>query len=340
MVVFASILLIAVIAAAILTGLLRRYAVAFHLLDIPNKRSSHQMPTPRGGGLAIVIVFLSGLAAFAIMDLPAAKNMWLFFGAGAWVAGVGFWDDHQHIPAHQRLLAHFIAAIVGLYGIGGMPPLLLFGHLIDLGWAGEFIGVFYLVWLLNLYNFMDGIDGLAGIEAITVCLGGVLLTLSSAENTGQHWLLALLAMAVAGFVVWNFPFARIFMGDAGSGFLGLVLGLFSLQAASIAPQYFWSWLIFLGVFVVDATWTLMCRFLAGEKLHEAHCCHGYQHAARYYGAHKPVTLIVAGINLCWLMPIALWVGKGGLDGFTGLLLAYLPLVLLAIRFKAGIREAI
>ncbi|MDP2902338.1 MAG: glycosyltransferase family 4 protein [Methylovulum sp.] len=340
MLVLAGILLMALIAAVVLTGLLRRYAVAFHLLDIPNARSSHQIPTPRGGGLAIVIVFLSGLSVFAIMGLPAAKTAWVFCSAGAGVALVGFLDDHRHLPARQRLWAHFVAAAWGLYGLGGMPPLLLFGHSIDLGWAGQIIGLFYLVWLLNLYNFMDGIDGLAGIEAITVCLGGVLLALSSPENSGQHWMLALLGMTVAGFMVWNFPPARIFMGDAGSGFLGIMLGLFSIQAASVAAQFFWSWLILLGVFIVDATWTLMRRFLSGEKVYEAHRSHAYQYASRHYGAHKPVTLVVAMINLCWLTPLALWVGTGGLDGLSGLLLAYLPLVLLAVSFKAGIRETV
>jgi len=336
----AGILLIGLIASAVLTGLLRRYSVASsHLMDIPNARSSHQTPTPRGGGLAIVIVFLAGLAAFAAAGLPAAKTAWIFGGVGAGVALVGFWDDHRHIPVHQRLLAHFIAAALGLYGLGGMPPLFIFGYAIDLGWAGQITGLFYLVWLLNLYNFMDGIDGLAGIEAITVCLGGVLLYGSGSENSGQCWILALLAMAVAGFMVWNFPPAGIFMGDAGSGFLGIVLGLFSIQAAFVAPQYFWSWLILLGVFIVDATWTLMRRFLSGEKIYEAHRSHAYQYASRYYGAHKPVTLAVAVINLCWLTPLALWVGSGGLDGLSGLVLAYLPLILLAFTFKAGTREA-
>ena len=339
MLAFAGILLMALIASAALTGLFRRYAVASHLLDIPNARSSHQLPTPRGGGLAIVIVFLSGLIAFAIAGLPVAKTAWIFCGVGVGVALVGFLDDRSHIPVHQRLSAHFLAAALGLSALGGMPPLLVFGHAIDLGWAGQVIGLFYLVWLLNLYNFMDGIDGLAGIEAMTVCFGGIVLYLSGAGNSGQCWMLALLAMAVAGFMVWNFPPAAIFMGDAGSGFLGMVLGLFSIQAAFVAPQYFWSWLILLGVFIVDATLTLIRRFLSGEKVYEAHRSHAYQYASRHYGGHKPVTLAVAAINLCWLTPLALWVGAGGLDGLLGLVLAYLPLVLLAFSFKAGIREA-
>ncbi len=128
------------------------------------------------------------------------------------------------------------------------------------------------------------------------------------------------------------------MGDAGSGFLGMVLGLFSIQAAWIAPQFFWSWLILLGVFIVDATWTLFRRFLRGEKIYEAHRSHAYQYASRYYGSHKTVSLAIGVINVCWLTPLALWVGLAGLNALLGLVLAYLPLMALAIYFRAGARE--
>ena len=342
---FGWIFLIALISAAVLTGLLRRYALATHLIDIPNTRSSHNSPTPRGGGLSIVMVFLLGLPVLGGLGVLPPEAMWAIFGAGAWVALVGFLDDHGHIPARWRLLAHFIGAAWGLYWLGGLPPLVFslpgsgLGILtIDLGWVGQILAIFYLVWLLNLYNFMDGIDGLAGIEAITVCLGGALLYLSGSETMGQSAAPLLLAMAVAGFLFWNFPPASIFMGDAGSGFLGIVLGLFSIQAAWTAPQFFWSWLILLGVFIVDATWTLCRRFLRGEKIYEAHRSHAFQYASRYYGSHKTVSLAIGLINVCWLIPLALWVGSARLNGLLGLALAYVPLVLLAIYFRAGARE--
>ncbi len=336
--IFIWIILFALFASLALTGLLRRYALAASLLDIPNERSSHSLPTPRGGGVAIVIIFLLGIVLLFKLGLLATATLWAFLGAGAWVAVVGFIDDHQHIPARWRLLAHFIAAAWGLFWIGVAPLSLSNTATIELGWIGAILGAFYLVWLLNLYNFMDGIDGLASIEAITVCVGGVLLTVLGAGVSNQVYVLLLLIAAVSGFLIWNYPPAKIFMGDAGSGFLGLILGLFSLQAAWQAPQFFWSWLILLGVFIVDATWTLVQRFLRGEKVYEAHRSHAYQFASRHYSSHTTVSLAVAAINIGWLLPMALWVGLGNLNGLLGLVIAYLPLLFLAVHFKAGLAE--
>lgn len=320
-----------------LTWLLRRYALASSLMDIPNARSSHSVPTPRGGGVAIVLSFLLGLPLFALLQgSPWAPTIALV-GAGFWVAVLGFLDDHGHVAARWRLLSHFGAAMWALVWIGGLPPLQLFGTTVDLGWVGHVLAAVYLVWVLNLYNFMDGIDGIAGVEAVTVCLGGALLyVLLDRAELGVVPLL--LAAASAGFLIWNFPPAKIFMGDAGSGFLGLVLGILSLQAAWLAPQLLWSWLILLAVFVVDATWTLLRRLLRGDKVYEAHRSHAYQYASRRAGRHFPVTMAVLGLNLLWLLPLALAVGMGKIDGLLGFLLASAPLVWLAIKYDAGKHE--
>lgn len=321
-----------------LTGGLHRYALARSLMDIPNARSSHTVPTPRGGGVAIVASFLLALpVALAAGVVPHAFALALL-GAGAGIALVGFLDDHRHIPARWRLLGHFAGAGWVLFWLGGLPPIELLGMSVDLGWAGHALAAVYLVWVLNLYNFMDGIDGIASVEALCVCLGGALLYFLAGQPS-LALLPVVLACAVAGFLYWNFPPARIFMGDAGSGFLGITLGALSLQAARVAPELFWSWLILLGVFVADATFTLLRRLLRGDRVYEAHRSHAYQFASRRCGGHLPVTLAVAAINVCWLLPIALWVGIGGLDGVVGLALAYAPLVALAVRFQAGALEA-
>lgn len=319
------------------TALLRKYALAKSLIDVPNSRSSHSVPTPRGGGVAIVVSFL--LALIWLLFTDAMDSAWALglIGAGAVTAILGFLDDHGHIAARWRLLGHFVAAIWLLLWTGGLPSLEVLGATWNLGWLGHILAAFYLVWMLNLYNFMDGIDGIASVEAICVCLGGGLLYWWAGENQ----LIAVpfaLAAAVAGFLIWNFPPAKIFMGDAGSGFLGLILGGLSIQAASESPQMFWSWLILLGVFIVDATFTLARRLIRGDKVYEAHRSHAYQYASRHFGRHLPVTVAVLVVNLFWLLPLSLVVGFGWLDGLLGVVIAYVPVLILAIRFRAGSLE--
>jgi len=318
----------------ILTCFLRRYALTRNIVDIPNIRSSHLIPTPRGGGLAFIIAFLIGIPFLAYLGFVVSPVNGALVSAGLFVAGLGFFDDHGHIAAHLRLLGHFGASIFVLYWLGGMPSISLGGWVVSSGFWLNTLMVIYLVWLLNLYNFMDGIDGIAGVEALSVCLGGA----------GIYWLHAdyaliglplALAAAVGGFLWWNFPSARIFMGDVGSGFLGLILGILSIQAAAVNPQFFWSWLILLGVFIVDTTVTLLWRLYRGCKLFEAHRSHAYQHAVHYFGSHFGVTLRVLMINILWLLPVAILVAMNYLSGLCGLVTAYLPLVILAVRFKAG-----
>lgn len=326
--------LAALLLAWVLTGVLRRYALSRSLMDVPNNRSSHTAPTPRGGGVAIVVTFLLGLAYLAWQDLIASSTAIALWGAGAWIAVIGFWDDHGHIPARWRLLAHLLGAIWAVAWLGGAPPIEWAGSSYSLGIAGSVIAVVGLIWLLNLYNFMDGIDGIASVEAISACLGGMVLCLLVSPSD-LMLPLALLLAAVAGFLIWNFPPARIFMGDAGSGFLGMALGVFMLAAGHHEPRWLWCWLILLAVFIVDATWTLARRLLRRERVYEAHRSHAYQHATRRAGRHLPVTLGVAAINVFWLLPLAVLVALSAIPVWAGLLLAYVPLCILAARLGAG-----
>lgn len=322
------------VASLLFTGILRRYALSRSLIDIPNARSSHSVPTPRGGGVAIVISFLIAVVFLGANNWITLPFTFVLFGSGIGIALLGFLDDHGHIAARWRLLGHFFAAIWALYWLGGMPPLVVFNMNINLGMLGHILAIFYLIWMLNLYNFMDGIDGIASVEAVCVCFGACLLYWLAGFNS-LIMVPFTLAMSVMGFLYWNFPPARIFMGDAGSGFLGVVLGVLSLQAAWFAPKLLWVWLILLGVFIVDATVTLIRRLLRGDKVYEAHRSHAYQFASRHYGRHLPVTLAVMAINLFWLLPLAASVVLWDVDGAVALIVAYAPLVLLAVRFHAG-----
>lgn len=325
-------LVVVLVAAYGLTFALRRYALARSLMDVPNARSSHTVPTPRGGGVAIVLVFLAAISLLAFSAMLDTRVWLALFGSGALVAVVGFLDDHNHIAARWRLLGHFAAGAWALLWLGGMPGVL--GAVDELAALWWLFGLFYLVWMLNLYNFMDGIDGIASVEAICVCAGACLI-----YALGGHpqliWLPTLLAAAVSGFLLWNWPPAKIFMGDAGSGFLGLILGIFSVQAGWVEPSYFWGWVILLGVFIVDATFTLLRRLLRGDKVYEAHRSHAYQYASRVHGRHLPVTVATALINLGWLLPWAIGVTVFGLNPLLGTFIAYIPLLWLAFRYHAG-----
>src|SRR5690606_20964523 len=242
-------------------------------------------------------------------------------------------DDRHDIPARWRFLIHLLAAVLGLWWIGGFPALSLFGLQLQMGLLGIPIGVLFVVWLLNLYNFMDGIDGIAGTEAVTVAVSGALLHWMHGEPEVAMLLLSL-AAASMGFLLWNWPPAKIFMVDVGSGFLGFVFAVLALGLSSGALNL-WVWLILLGVFVVDATYTLLRRLVRGERVYQAHRSHAYQRGARRWGSHKNVTLAVGAINVFWLLPLA-WVAAVYPDwGVVALAVAWLPLLGVAVALGAG-----
>ncbi|NLZ11729.1 MAG: glycosyltransferase family 4 protein [Alcaligenaceae bacterium] len=331
-------LVLGALLAWVLTDVLRHYALKRNVLDIPNARSSHTRPTPRGGGVAFVLVFTVFAAISTALPITTPPGTWALIGASLIVAITGFIDDHHPLPARWRLVGHAAGAGILLWSFGGVPPLTVFGYPIHLGMASGVLGLLYIIWLLNLYNFMDGIDGLAAAQTLCVALGGAALY-SVLGHTQLIWLPLLLAGSVTGFLIWNFPPAKIFMGDAGSGFLGITLAAFSLRAGHIDPNLFYCWLILSGVFICDATFTLLRRLLNGEKVYQAHRSHAYQYASRRFASHKTVTLSVVAINLLWLFPLALLTALRLIDGTIALLVAYAPLIALAWAFSAGKPEA-
>lgn len=323
----------------VITGLVRRYAIATSLLDVPNARSSHSAPTPRGGGVAIVTSFLAATAIAGIAGWVPIALVFAVCGAGALVAALGFVDDRTPLPARWRFLGHAIAAVWVLAWSEPLPPLPVLGVALDVPPVLAY-GLLWLliVWMINLFNFMDGIDGLASCEAIIVTGCGAFLW--AVTGRGEGWTLAVaFACSSAGFLAWNFPPAKIFMGDAGSGFIGLVIATLALWCGHDQPVLLWSWFILIGCFMVDAVTTLLRRAQRRERIHVAHRLHAYQYASRRLGTHLPVTLGYTAINLFWLFPLAALVAFGHIDGVIASGIAYLPLIALAIHFKAGDRLA-
>lgn len=317
-----------------LTGVVRRYALAKGVIDVPNNRSSHVHPTPRGGGSAIVVTVLAGLAALGVAELLPARFVIGSAGAGALVAAIGFADDHRYVPKYWRLAAHFAAASIILLTLNRVPSIAILG--MQLNWwfcvAALLVGI---VWMINLTNFMDGIDGIAATEGITAALGAAMIYAADGAPVDLWAPPLLVASAAAGFLIWNWAPARIFMGDVGSGFLGMMLAALAVQSATIDGRLLWAWLILLGAFVVDASLTIGRRMLRWEPFHEPHRMHAYQHAARAHRSHARVTIAVAIINLVWLLPLAWMAASGRLPGIAAFAVAYAPLVYAAWQLGAG-----
>ena len=276
------------------TGLVRRYAVRRSLVDVPNPRSSHTSPTPRGGGLSIAVVVLGAITLqTAFGDLPRTLGV-TFLAGGALIALTGWLDDRRNVPAGWRALAQFVAAGWVVARIGAPDSLWLGPWSLSLGPLAPWVAVVGLVWLINLFNFMDGIDGIAAGEAVSVALvGGALLLASGASGLGVTSLIA--GFASAGFLAWNWPPARIFMGDVGSGFLGFLLGALAIAGAGEGAVPLLIWMLLLGVFLFDATATLLRR-IPREKVYEAHRRHAYQRAVQAGWSHRRVTTSVLALN--------------------------------------------
>jgi Fuc2NAc and GlcNAc transferase len=327
-------LLITIISAA-LTGRIRQEALRRDRLDHPNERSSHTVPTPSGGGLALVIAFLAALLPLWITGRMESSLAWALLVGGGVVATIGYLDDLRDLPARTRLLVHVGAALLGVALVGGMPPLTIGSQSLAWGILGHGVAVVGVVWLINLYNFMDGIDGIAAGEAVTVSAVIAAFLFADGRDAPAGVLVAL-AAANLGFLIWNWNPAKIFMGDVASGFLGYVLGILAITTAADAPHQLWSWLIVLGVFIVDATVTLVRRLARGDAWTQPHRTHAYQHATPLFGKHWIVTGGVLLINLFWLAPCAAIAWADSEVGVMVAAIALLPMLALAIILRAGL----
>jgi Fuc2NAc and GlcNAc transferase len=289
-----------VIAAGLVTFagtlVVRRYALAHQLLDFPGDRSSHETPTPRGGGLAIAVTTLGAFAAAGCAGWLPPQTALAFVAGGSAVAVVGWIDDHGGVAPLARVLVHLCAATFAVALLRGFPSADLGFGPVRLGLVGSVVAVLGIGWAVNFFNFMDGIDGIAGLEAVTVGLAGGAL-LWTAGQPGLAWAGFVVAAASLGFLVWNWAPARIFMGDVGSGLLGFYFGVLAVASENSGATPASVWGLLLGVFVVDATVTLGRRLLRGERVYEAHRKHAYQRLCLVGLSHRSVCLGVLGLNL-------------------------------------------
>jgi Fuc2NAc and GlcNAc transferase len=317
------------------TRLVSQVALRQGLMDVPNSRSSHQVPTPRGGGLAIVVATTLATVMAHVADLVDFRFFMAFTGGGLAVALIGLIDDRVGVAPKVRLLVHFAAALWALAWLGGVPPLQLGDNAVQLDWLGYPLGAVCIVWSVNLFNFMDGIDGLAASEAAFVSAAACGLLLASEAS----WPVVMSALAFCaanlGFLAWNWPPARIFMGDVGSGYLGYAVALLALSSGSVNGGAVFAWLILGGVFFVDATTAVIRRWLRGEAVHEAHRTHAYQWLARRWGSHRRVTLTVLTVNTFWLAPLGYAALRWPQFAYWVTLIALVPLIGAACIIGSG-----
>jgi Fuc2NAc and GlcNAc transferase len=196
-----------------------------------------------------------------------------------------------------------------------------------------FCTAFAMLWLLNLYNFMDGVDGLAATQCFFACCGAALLAWGNGGKTSYSIFCLLLAFSHLGFLVWNWPAARLFMGDAGSISTGFVLATLAILGAIHGYLALACWLVLLAVFITDASWTLLGRMLTGQKFTQAHRSHAYQRLSRHWGSHQSVVILLIAINGLWLFPLAWLIVLFPPYTAVLVLLAYLPLLLGMVKIR-------
>jgi Fuc2NAc and GlcNAc transferase len=284
------------------TARVRAYAVAREILDYPNARSSHDVPTPRGGGLAIVLVVELCIVLVSFSHALPPRTAIALAGGSALIALVGWLDDRRSLRPRARLAVHLLAAVSTVALLGGLPTLAIGPYRLALGVAGSVLAVLIIVWLLNLWNFMDGIDGIAGGEGLIAGIACGLLLWPVSPG------LALVALAISaacgGFLVLNWQPAKIFMGDVGSATIGFLFATLALSSERAGATPIVAFCLILGTFIFDATLTLIRRVLAGEAWHQAHRAHAYQRAVQSGRTHREVSGASAVITV--LLAVGAW----------------------------------
>jgi len=278
-------------ASLFLTYLIRTYALKKSLLATVNERSSHTTPTPHGGGIAIAVTWFLGLVyLFTCKEIEPT----LFYAllCGSLLSVVSYFDDLYELSPKLRLLVQAGVSVAGLYALGGLEQIDFGFWMIENPLITNVLAFLGIMWFINLYNFLDGIDGYAGSEAIFLAIAGWLLF------GGDHFLI--LVASVAGFLVWNWHRAKIFMGDVGSTLLGYTVAIFALYYQNSGFSIF-IWIILFGLFWFDATLTLIRRYKNHEKLSQAHRKHAYQRLVQSGILHDRVVFFALGINLVLLI---------------------------------------
>ena len=277
-----------------------RYAVKNKMTVIPNDRSLHDIPTPKGGGIAITLTWYTGLTVLFFSGI-IELNLYFALLSGVILAIVSLIDDIKGLRPFIRLIVHFLTAILAFYFLEGLRPLVIPGFNFNYNFLIYPLAIIGMVWFINLFNFMDGIDGFASVEVITI--SAVLFVMS------WNIITILLIVCVTGFLCWNWPKAKIFMGDVGSTQLGFVLVVLGIYFHNTFEFSILNWIMLTSPFWFDATLTLFRRWRNKEKLSEAHRKHVYQRIVQAGFSHEMINIFLICINIVTILLIILYRGS-------------------------------
>ena len=306
----------------LLVYLIRRYAEQRQILDHPNERSSHITPTPRGGGFAIVILVI-GTGLWSASEAGWNRSL-VYLLCGLVIAWLGWRDDVHSLPARLRFAVQGLVAAVSIYGLGYFKAVTipLFGEL-QLGVVGVIITFLWIVGLTNAYNFMDGIDGIAGGVALAGALGWMMLA-SNMHNNFVFWIALAIAASSLGFLGHNWSPAKIFMGDVASTFLGYTFAVLPLLSATRGGDALMLGTLLMWTFIMDAGLTFIQRLLRREKLLYGHRSHVYQ--LLVIGGYKHATVSLLYIFLTLLASLLSYAWSWGQAYAPPLIILGLPLI--------------
>jgi UDP-N-acetylmuramyl pentapeptide phosphotransferase/UDP-N-acetylglucosamine-1-phosphate transferase len=265
-----------------------RFAVRNEMTVIPNERSLHDIPTPKGGGIAITVTWYTGITVLFFSGI-IERSLYFALLSGIIVAFVSLIDDIKGLKPIIRLIVHFLTAILAFYFLKGLRPLVLPEYSINYNFLVYPLAIIGMVWFINLFNFMDGVDGFVSVETITISC--ILFVMS------WNIITILLIVCVTGFLCWNWPKGKIFMGDVGSTQLGFILVVLGIYFHNTFEFSILNWIMLTSPFWFDATLTLFRRWRNKEKLSEAHRKHVYQRIVQAGFSHEKVNLFLILINL-------------------------------------------
>jgi len=296
--------LLALLVCLLGTAPLRGWLIAKGLVDQPGPRRSHCAATPRGGGLAVLVAWLIGTVVGALLVREDYATVAVVVLSSTLMALLGWRDDLRALGVGVRLAGQVLLVIGLLWWLGGVPQLSLGQHTLASPWLWNLLAVPAAVWLINAHNFMDGSDGLAATQAIwSACAYAVVF--GAVDLPEMVLPAAVLAASCLGFLWWNRPRARIFLGDSGSLLIGAAMACFALVGAVSGKVSIWLSLLISALFAVDATVTLLARLLCGKRWYTAHRNHAFQRLLTMGWSHAQVLALYLALNVLVVLPAIL-----------------------------------